>query len=491
MDRQIIYPGQVPLETDLLLTNKNTMIAVAKVCAAILGVSAAVSGFATTQSVVPALSVLVAAGEIYSLQNIDGTAYSSLAADTTHSIVKQGISLDPVTLAITPPGTAGFSINYLIQVGYQDSDTGTAVLPYYNASNPSIAYSGPANSGTAQPTKRAGIVSIQAKAGTAATTGTQTTPAPDAGYTGLFVVTVANGASTVVNGNISALATAPFINSTLHGLTPAFGVPVSVGTPTALGHAAQMSQVAGVVGTSRNLTMSVSAASATATLTADEIIVETALGGLRYCLPSFSKTINLATTGAGGMDTGAAPASGFVAIYAIFNPTTGVSALLGKNASTLQTEVYSGANMPAGYGASALIGVWPTNASSQLLPGVLQGRKVTFNPVTLLSTTTVVGSLTLLSIATWIPANAKFVSGTSSISFTTTAGTSLASTLASSAGGIGALNVQLGGAGTTINRLDVPYTDLALMTAQTIWYSFQIGGGTGQGFTLQANSYTF
>lgn len=83
-------------------------------------------------------------------------------------------------------------------------------------------------------------------------------------------------------------------------------------------------RVSGVVGQARNLAMSVSAASATATLTADEIIVESALGGFRYCIPSFSKTINLAATGAGGMDTGSAPASGWVALYAIYNPQAAV-----------------------------------------------------------------------------------------------------------------------------------------------------------------------
>lgn len=411
MDRQIIYPGQVPMETDLLLTNKNTMTAIAKLCAAVLGVATSVSGFATTQTVVPSLAVLVAPGDIYSLQNIDGTAYSSLPSDTSHSIVKQGISLDPVTLPITPPGTAGFSINYLIQVAYQDSDTGTAVLPYYNASNPAIAYNGPANSGAAQPTKRAGVVSIQAKAGTAATTGTQTTPAPDAGYTGLYVVTVANGASSVVNANISPLATAPFINSTLHGLLPTFTTPVVVGAGTASNHAAQMSQVAGVAGSASNLTITLTAAAASGTMTADEIIVETALGGVRYCLSNFNKTINLATTGAGGMDTGTAPASGYVALYAIYNPTTGASALLAVNAtSVVAPSIYGGANMPAGYTASGLVSVWPTNGSSQLIVGVQEGRKFLCSAVQVLNATTVV-TRTVLSIASAVPKNAKFYSG--------------------------------------------------------------------------------
>lgn len=211
MDRVINYPGQVPLETDLLKTNQFTMIGLAKLAAAILGTATCVNGFATTQTVVPSMAVLVAPGEIYSLQNLEASAMSSLPQDLTHSILKQGISLDARSIAVAAPGTAGFSINYLIQASYQDSDSGSTVLPYYNASNPSVAYSGPANSGAAQPTSRAGVVVISAKAGAAATTGTQTTPAPDAGYVGLYVVTVANGASTVVNANISAYNLAPFV----------------------------------------------------------------------------------------------------------------------------------------------------------------------------------------------------------------------------------------------------------------------------------------
>lgn len=212
MDRQIIYPGQVPLETDLLNTNRNTMTAIAKLCAALFGTSKTiVSGLAVTQTGVASMQVQVSPGEIYMLANLDGTAYSSLALDTTHQIVKQGISLDNVLLTCAAPGTGGFSINYLIQATFSETDGSPVVLPYYNASNPSTAYSGPANAGTTNNTKRQGLVMLSAKAGTAATTGTQTTPAPDAGYVGLAVVTVANGASSIVNGNISAYASAPVL----------------------------------------------------------------------------------------------------------------------------------------------------------------------------------------------------------------------------------------------------------------------------------------
>lgn len=210
MNRNTNYPGQVPLETDLLKTNQFGMVAVAKLSAALFGGAASVvNGLAVTQSVVPALSVLVAAGEIYSPQNLEASAYSSLPADTAHTVTKQGISLDPVTLAIAAPTTAGFSIAYLVQAAYQDSDTGSTVLPYYNATTPAVAYSGPANSGTAQPTTRAGIIAINAKAGVAATTGAQVAPAPDTGYVGLYVVTVANGALTVINANIAQYVSAP------------------------------------------------------------------------------------------------------------------------------------------------------------------------------------------------------------------------------------------------------------------------------------------
>lgn len=215
MDRVTVYPGQIPLETDVLRTNKFGMMAVAKLAAAMLGTSTVVNGLACVPTSPASLQVNVNPGEMYSLVNVDATAYSSLAADTTHSILKQGISLDAVALNCPAPATGGQSINYLIQATYQDTDTDNVALPYYNASNPSQAWSGPNNSGTPQSTTRKGAVVISAKAGTAATTGTQTTPAPDSGYTGLWVVTVANGQSTITAGNITQATNAPILPADL------------------------------------------------------------------------------------------------------------------------------------------------------------------------------------------------------------------------------------------------------------------------------------
>ena len=198
MDRQLIYPGQIPLETDLLGTNKNAMIALSKLSSAVLGTATQLNGLACVPNIPAALNVVVGQGEIYSLQNIDGAAYSSIAADTTHTILKQGILLDPVTLSCPAPATAGFSINYLVQAAYTDADAIPVVLPYYNANNPSQAYSGPANAGTTNNTVRKGVCTVSVKVGIAATTGTQITPSADAGYVGLYVVTVANGQASVL-----------------------------------------------------------------------------------------------------------------------------------------------------------------------------------------------------------------------------------------------------------------------------------------------------
>lgn len=211
MDRQIIYPGQIPLETDLLNTNRNAMVGLGLLAADLFGTSTIATGLGCSQLGTPALSVQVAPGRLYSLQNVDGSAYSSLAADTTHQIMKQGIVPDIVILACAAPVTGGFSVNYLIEAAYQDTDTTAVALPYYNASNPTQAYTGPANSGAAQNTQRKSAVVLQAKAGVAAATGTQVTPAPDSGNVGLWVVTVANGQATILNANIVQYSAAPFV----------------------------------------------------------------------------------------------------------------------------------------------------------------------------------------------------------------------------------------------------------------------------------------
>ena len=209
MDRQIVYSGQVPQTTDLLNTNRQTMIALAKLCADLFGTSTVVSGLGCVPTTPASMSVTINPGQIYQLANVDGTAYSALPADTAHSLLKQGILMDAQSFILSAPATAGYSQNYLIQAAYLENDINNVVLPYYNSANPSQAFNGPGGSGNAQPTTRAGQVSLQLVAGTAAATGTQTTPAVTAGYVGLAIITVANGQSTITAANITAYPNAP------------------------------------------------------------------------------------------------------------------------------------------------------------------------------------------------------------------------------------------------------------------------------------------
>ena len=89
MDRQIVWPGAIPLETDILNTNRNMMVALGRLAMDVLGTGTLVAGLACAPTSVPGMAVNIGPGAIYSLQNIDNTAYSSLAADTTDQVVAQ------------------------------------------------------------------------------------------------------------------------------------------------------------------------------------------------------------------------------------------------------------------------------------------------------------------------------------------------------------------------------------------------------------------
>lgn len=215
MDRVINYPGSIPRSVDLLQTNRNVMTALGMLAQELFGTTITGSGFACTATSPAGLSVLVGPGRLYSQQATDPLQYSSLPADTTDLIIKQGIVNTSTTLSCPAPATSGQSVNYLVEAAFQETDTNPVVLPYYNSANPSQPFSGPNNSGSANYTSRQDTVQLQVKAGTPATTGTQVTPAPDTGFVGLWVVTVAYGQSTITSGNISQYPGAPLLGGSL------------------------------------------------------------------------------------------------------------------------------------------------------------------------------------------------------------------------------------------------------------------------------------
>jgi hypothetical protein len=211
MDRKTNYFGELIPETDNLQAQQFAMTALAYACQGFIGTGTAVDGFTCVPTTPASLNVQVTPGCIYQVEPLEATTWSSLPANSSEQILKQGILHNVDTIAITPPGTVGFSQVFLIEAQYADLDTTPVLLPYYNASNPSQPFQGPNNSGQSQNTVRLGIASIQVKVGIAAATGTQMAPTPDAGWTGLFLITVANGQTTITAGNITAYLPTSFI----------------------------------------------------------------------------------------------------------------------------------------------------------------------------------------------------------------------------------------------------------------------------------------
>lgn len=246
-----------------------------------------------------------------------------------------------------------------------------------------------------------------------------------------------------------------------------------------------------LAGDAKGVSMALTTPSANGVITAEQVVVATALNGSQFKLNSYSQTLNLAVTGAGGMDVGSAPNTGYVAIYAIYNPTTVTTSVLGTNAtSSVATTIYSGSNLPSGFTYSALLSVWPTNSSLQFIVGTQHGRTIQVPEVTVLSTTTPSGSPASISLTTAVPPNATSVQGNftlnnsgGSTSYQTVLCSSTNTTICS----IGKQVSQLTGA-----TVELPFSGILLTTAQTIAYAENpTGGSSPYGATMTINGYGF
>lgn len=576
MDRQFVYPGQIPLETDLLNTNRNTLTALGMLIQDLFGTSTVFSGLTVVPTVPATLGVNVNPGRVYSYQNLDNTAYSSLAANTAMQIMKQGILSAAQNFATPAPVTSGYSVNYLISASFLEVDINPVVLPYYNAANPQVAWSGPGGLGATNATTRQDTVQLTLTAGVPAATGTQTTPATPAGTTPLYVVTVAYGQTTVTASNITAVAGAPYaptggyfaavgerfssiinvsasstltiaaagalVNITATGTTQTLPAASSLangesitlvymqssgsatisrnGSDTlSFGQGSSTSSImlspgeevqfvsngsngwvsAGqtistavpTVGLARNLRASLASASASLSYTADELVVATALGGQKYTIHGLSATLNSANTGANGIATGSdMPANGYLAIYAIYNPTTATAALLGVDCSSAKAPEVCAATMPAGYTASALIGVWPT-ASSQFVSASQCDRKLArprVTALTLTSSSTAI-PLTALAIANAVPMNACAIDGMLQMYFTT-ATTSAPTFVLSDASGNGD-QWFYASANSTYAQWGGSFAELLIPTPQNMYYAINNSNATSVTYYIYVSAYRF
>ena len=208
MNRTIVYSGEIPRASDILQLQRWIMEAHGWLIAGVLGQNTVFTGLQCVPTNPASMSVIVNPGALFSLQEIDTSAYGSLPANT-NPLMKSGINTTPTTFTLTAPSTSGYSVNYLIQVQFQEADGNPTVLPYYNSANPSQPFSGPGNNGQAQNTARLDIAALQLVTGVAAPTGTQVTPAVESGWYGLWVITVNNAQTTITAADISPYSGAP------------------------------------------------------------------------------------------------------------------------------------------------------------------------------------------------------------------------------------------------------------------------------------------
>ncbi|MGB8922832.1 MAG: hypothetical protein WCC61_15150 [Pseudomonas sp.] len=277
---------------------------------------------------------------------------------------------------------------------------------------------------------------------------------------------------------------------TVAGLTPDESLNTQLATAISQLVGSRLPFSSPVIGAVRNLRCSVPAASATAPITADEVVMKSMLGGMSYVVPNFSRAIDLSKVGVGGMDNGGATANGFLGIYACFNPNIAVSPtnpmLIGKmEASAILPAAYGGLYMPAGYTASALVSVAPISAAAgQFAPFFQVDRTVDYLGVGVLTSSTAVGG-PFARASTGFPYSAKFVSGFNQ------AGSSAASSVSQVLTSVS--NSAIGGQFNTATlpggSVAVPFR-VAISVPQTIYQTASSTGGIPS-FTISVKNYEF
>ena len=244
-----------------------------------------------------------------------------------------------------------------------------------------------------------------------------------------------------------------------------------------------------VVASSRGLSGSAPGSAKTAAWTATELVASAGIGGVAAKGSTLSLSFNGATTGVNGMDTGSTPTSGQLAVYAIYNPSTGVWGTLGyaPGASVSAASAYPGANAPSGYTLSALLWAGLTDGSGNVQYFRQIGSQIYITPAVVLNATAATGSWISLSLTGAVPYTALTVLGTLAGS----GAFPLSLAVASTSGGL--LPVYgiagLPGSGTAINTyvVAVPFGPQPLLTPQSLWYQV---GNASQTHIVAINGYT-
>lgn len=220
------------------------------------------------------------------------------------------------------------------------------------------------------------------------------------------------------------------------------------------------------------------------TVTAAQVVVAQSLSGASFSIPNFSETLNVSTTGAGGMDgITALAASDYVDIFAIENPGTGAVSILGcADSACTGQAVYANGGLPTGYTVSALLGVWPTDSLKSLKQGLLRNRTFYYggasgfvNQVTGISATSGWTSRSLTGVPRAATAHLSWTGSTN------LAANTIAWAFASDSSGTAANNVSTSNGNATNFTDTLMYNTIPIegqiTTSQANYYQFVSGGG--------------
>lgn len=183
---------------------QNQMVALGDLYESIYGNGVTVAGLTVHPTSPASLAVTMDRGTVSTLSQVDTTAPGSGSANS-NTVLKIGTLHAPTNITFSAPSVTGYSVNYLIEVAFNETDTNPQTLSYIDPTT-GTSYTG----NTSVNTARIQTVSVQVKAGTAALAGTQTTPVADSGYTPLYIVTVNNGQTQILSNNIVEAANVPW-----------------------------------------------------------------------------------------------------------------------------------------------------------------------------------------------------------------------------------------------------------------------------------------
>lgn len=212
-----------------------------------------------------------------------------------------------------------------------------------------------------------------------------------------------------------------------------------------------------IIGAARSL-VGAWVGSSTATFTADEVVLKTA-GGAVYLASGVNVTVNIATSGANGLDTGAEASGTWYYVWLIYNGTT-VAGLLSTSASA--------PTLPSGYTYRALVGAIRNDGSSNFIRFWQYGRRIAIATQNIYNNLAGVTSYTSQAISAAVPAIARFVSGSCGCSVSTGG---WVTALAGDANGVGAQYVGAGAGSVAVDAYfgSGSYHDIPLITAQAVY----------------------